>query len=130
MPIKKGSLAQKAMCVVLAFMVFIIGCGGSAPHPVDRYMPGDEKKSCSVILAEINEMDNCISAKDHKIKERDTWNAVWFVTGCFVIVPWFFIDCKDSYEVEKEACKERKANLKMIYADKNCSITESAQSSQ
>jgi len=93
-----NSFTQKAICVLLVWAIFITGCAGSAPNPVDRYMPGDEKKSCRALFAEIKDLDNNIAVKNNKIKERDTWNVVFFITGFLVIVPWFLIDCKNSYK--------------------------------
>ncbi len=121
---KYGSLLQNVTCICLTFSIFIAGCAGTNPHPVDRYMPGDEKKSCKALYAEMQDIDNQVEVKNKKIKDRDTWNAVFFVSGFFLIVPWFLIDCKNSHESEIEALEARKKNLKIIYAEKDCSITE------
>jgi hypothetical protein len=105
--------------------VFVAGCGGHSANPVDRYMLGDEKKSCNALYAEVANIDKEIALKDRSKTNRDTWNVIFFVTGFLVIVPWFFIDSKGSQEVEIEAFKARKNALQILYADKNCgTITE------
>jgi len=111
---------------LLVIMFCIVGCAGQQANPVDRYFPGDEKKSCPALLGEITEMDKQVVLRKQKIKERDTWNVVFFVTGFLVIVPWFLMDCKNSQEVEIRAYEDRKAALKIIAAEKDCAIVNSA----
>lgn len=123
---------KKATCVLLTVLIIfstsiLPGCAGSQPNPVDRYMPGDEKKSCQSLYAETQGIHNEIELRNKKIKERDTWNVVFFVTGFLVIVPWFLIDCKNSYETEIAAYRERENNLKIIYAEKECSVPDMVQ---
>ena len=104
--------------LMLVSNFIFIGCGGTLANPVDRYQPRDGKKSCNALLAEISAVESTILQKNQRIKKRDTDNAIWFITGWFLIVPWFFIDSKGSFEIEKDALSERKTNLKIIYADK------------
>ncbi len=120
MIMQRGSLAQKLMCVLLAFMIFVVGCGGHNANPVDRYMLGDERKSCNGLYTEVANIDKEIALKNRSKTDRDIWNVIFFVTGFLVIVPWFFIDGKGSQEVEIEALKARKNSLQILYADKNC----------
>jgi len=123
---------KNATCLLLTFTVgfysiFLSGCAGSNPNPVDRYMPGDEKKSCRALYAETQGIHNEVELRNKKIKERDTWNVVFFITGFLIIVPWFLIDCKNSQETEIAAYRERENNLKVIFAEKNCSVAEMVQ---
>ena len=121
-----GTMRQKVVSLTLVgalVMVSCMGCGGSAPNPVDRYMIGDEDKSCRALYAEVSNIDGEIVLKNKKITDREIWNVLLFAGGCFVIVPWFFIDCKKSYEVEIAALKARKNWLETVFADKNCSIS-------
>jgi len=120
MILQVGSLEYKLMCVLLALVIFYVGCGGHAANPVDRYVLGDEKKSCNALYAEVANIDKEIALKNRSKTDRDIWNVVFFVTGFLVIVPWFFIDTKGSQEVEIEALKARKNALQILYADKNC----------
>lgn len=120
---------KNATCILLSFSItissiFLSGCAGSNPNPTDRYMPGDEKRSCQSLYAETQNIHNEIELRNKKIKERDTWNVVFFITGFLVIVPWFLIDCKNSHETEIAAYRERENNLKVIFAEKNCSIAD------
>jgi len=67
---------KKSLCVVLAFTIFIAGCGGHAANPVDRYMLGDEKKSCNSLYAEVAQLDQEIIQKNRKKDDRDIWNVL------------------------------------------------------
>lgn len=120
----KRNFAQELLCVFMCYVIFFAGCAGSQPNPVDRYMPGDEKRSCQSLYGEIKHIDNEILQRNSKIKSRDTWNVVFFVTGFLVIVPWFLIDCKNSQETEIAAYQDRKAGLKSMFAEKNCSVAD------
>lgn len=72
-------LLEKSLCVALCFMIFIAGCGGHMANPVDRYMPGDEKRSCNALYAEMAQIDGEIVLKNQQRKNRDTWNVVFFL---------------------------------------------------
>jgi hypothetical protein len=87
-------------------------------------MPGDKKKSCSALLAEISVIDEEIALKGQKKKDRDFWNTVEFVGGLAVIVPFFFMDSKGSQELEIEALRSRQKMLKIYFADKGCSVAD------
>ena len=113
-------LWQKSLCLVLVFTIFIAGCGGHAANPVDRYMLGDEKKSCNALYAELSQIDKEIVLKNKQKGDRDVWNVIFFVTGFLVIVPWFFIDTKGSQEVEIDALQARKKALQIIFSEKDC----------
>ena len=113
-----GTLPQKATSVALVPLLLFVGCAGTAPNPVDRYILGDEKKSARALYAEVASIDEEIVLKNKKKTDRDIWNVVFFVTGFLVIVPWFFIDSKGSHEVEIEALKARKTQLMILYAEK------------
>ena len=111
---------QKSMCIALTCLIFIVGCGGQAPNPIDRYFPGDEKKSCNALFAEMQGLDKDVVLKNKAKVGRDHWNGILFVGGFFLIVPWFFMDTKGSQEVEIEALRARRNALKIIFADKDC----------
>ena len=111
---------QKSMCIALSCLIFIAGCGGQAANPVDRYFPGDEKKSCNALFAEMQSLDKDVVLKNQAKVGRDHWNGILFVGGFFTIVTFFFMDTKGSHEVEIEAMRARKNALKIIFADKDC----------
>ena len=116
----RTGLWQKGLCVLMAFTIFIAGCGGHTPNPVERYMPSDESKSCNALYAEMSQLDTEIKEKKNDKDSRDTWNIILFVGGFFLIVPWFFMDVKKSHEVEIEAFQARKKALMNIFHDKAC----------
>lgn len=113
-------LWKKFLCVILCFAIFIAGCGGHGANPVDRYMLGDEKKSCNALYAELSQTDQEIILKKKQKDDRDVWNIIFFATGFLVIVPWFFMDVKGSHEVEIDALQARKKALMIIFTEKNC----------
>jgi hypothetical protein len=117
-------LRGKALCVLLSLAIFIGGCGGQAANPVDRYMLGDEKKSCNALYAEMSQIDQEITLKKKKKTDRDVWNTILFVGGFFLIAPWFFMDVKGSHEAETEALQARKKALMILFSEKNCTPPE------
>ncbi len=119
----KNRYFRNSTCLLLVLSTFTLslgGCGGHAANPVDRYMLGDEKKSCNALSAEVSNIDKEIVLKNRSKTDRDTWNVIFFITGFLVIVPWFFIDSKGSQEVEIEALKARKNALEILYYNQNC----------
>lgn len=118
---------QKPICSLLILSILLTsilsGCAGHSGRTVDRYIPGDENKSCPVLLAEIDLLNNEIILKDQSRKDRDFWNTMYFVSGFLVIVPFFFMDTKGSHEAEIEAFKARRKMLKIYLAEKNCPAT-------
>ena len=113
-------LWQKILCCLLTYTIFLCGCGGHAANPVDRYMLGDEKKSCNSLYAEVSQLDEEIVLKRRQKTDRDIWNTIFFVGGFFTIVTFFFIDTKGSQEVELEALQSRKKAIMNIFSDKGC----------
>jgi hypothetical protein len=125
---KEPKVWKKSLCVMLVFTIFIAGCGGHNANPVERHVPGDEKKSCPALHAEVAQIDNEIVLKNKQKGERDMWNIIFFASGFFIIVPWFFIDAKGSQETEAEALQARKKALQIIMAEKDCAPPEVKQS--
>ena len=120
----KRRIVKNAICLFLVQIFFFIGCGGHHPNSVSRYMPGDEKRSCPSLYAEIQSIDNEIQYKDSKRRERDTWNVLEFVGGVLFIVPFFFMDAKGSFEAEIDALQARQNQLKIFFADKGCNVAD------
>jgi hypothetical protein len=116
--------AREALCLVSTVAIFTAGCGGHAANPVDRYMLGDEKKSCEALYAEMAQIDEDIVLKNKEKDNRDVTNIVCFVAGIFIIVPFFFMDVKGSQEVEIDALRSRKNALQIIFTDKGCTPPE------
>lgn len=113
---------KKLICGLLAVSIFIAGCGGHDPVCVRRYIPGDERRSCAALHAEIQSIDNQIERTDAKRRERDTWNIIHICTGLFILVPWFMIDAKGSHEAEIAALQARQDQLRIFFADNGCDV--------
>ena len=112
-----------SMCVLLAINFFIIGCGGHHANCISRYTPGDENRSCSALYSEIESLDNDIREKRSQKSSKDLFNVLYIVGGVLVIIPFFFMDLKGSHEAEIEAFQARQTNLKMIFADNGCDVS-------
>ena len=109
-----------------AMVLVLSGCAGSAPNAVLSYQPGDEKRSCTSLKAEIasNEaqMIHLASEKDSTIGK----NVAVGITGIFLIVPWFFMDVKGKEAVELSALRHRNRNLRQFAANKEeCTVPKS-----
>jgi len=113
-------MSIRTVSVLLSVSLFFAGCGGTNPNPVARYQPGDNNKSCNALYAEMNNIEDEIVVKNQKMHDRDVANVICFVTGFLVIVPWFLMDTKKSFETEIDALKARKMSLIVIYHDKGC----------
>lgn len=113
---------KRIVCVLLIVAITIVGtgCAGTEPNPIATYLPGDENKSCSSLKAEIANIGKQILRKQSKKKEKDAGNVLWFVSGFFLIVPWFFMDLKDVEKTEIDALQQRKDALLVIAAEKDC----------
>ena len=91
-----------------AMVLVLSGCAGSAPNAVLSYQPGDEKRSCTSLKAEIGQ------------------NVALGITGIFLIVPWFFMDVKGKEAVELSALRHRNRNLRQFAANKEeCTVPKS-----
>jgi len=84
------------------------------------YLPGDENKSCTVLKADIANIDKQITRKQSQKSKQEGENIFWFVTGWLLIVPWFFMDLKENEKPEIDALQARKDALLVIAADKDC----------
>jgi hypothetical protein len=51
---------------------------------------------------------------------KQWWNIGMVVAGVFFIVPFFFMDLKDSQKMEIAALKQRNTNLMAMGADRDC----------
>ena len=111
---------KRLVCSLLIVSIAFVGCAGNAPNPIATYLPGDRNKSCPALEAEIANIDKQIVRKHSQKKSQEGENLVWFIGGCFLIVPWFFMDLKENEKVEIEALQGRKDALLVIAAEKGC----------
>jgi len=84
------------------------------------YQPGDENKSCVSLKAEIANIDKQITRKKAQKSKQESDNVLWFIAGCFILVPWFFMDLKENEKPEIDALQARKDALLVIAAEKEC----------
>ena len=113
---------KKSLCLLLTFAIFYASCGGREAHPVPSYIPGDEKKSCLVLKAEMAQIEAEISNKLPK-SDKTLGNVLLGAAGCFVIVPWFFMDLKGADKIEVEAMQRRYNALSIFASDKGCVVS-------
>ena len=113
-PVRQQAIAG-ALAVILA------GCGGRAPNPIPSYQPGDERRTCMGLQAEISanevEIARLVGGEDATGK-----NIALGVTGALFIVPWFFMDFKDGERIEIQALRRRNNYLRQIAFSKECTL--------
>ena len=113
---------KQTLCLLLSIVVFFAGCAGREAYPVQSYIPGDEKKSCVVLKAEMAQIEADILKKlPHA--DKTGGNILLGVAGAFLIVPWFFMDLKGADKIEVEALQRRYNTLSILAADKECVIS-------
>ncbi|MCF7954836.1 MAG: hypothetical protein K9M75_03440 [Phycisphaerae bacterium] len=109
------------LCLTLAGVMFIAGCGGRVANPIPIYRPGDEGRSCTGLKTEIAQLDADMQRILPKTDKSGT-NVVCGVAGAFLIVPWFFMDFKGADKIEFDAMRNRYNYLVSIAAEKQCSM--------
>lgn len=105
---------KQGLCILLIVSILCAGCAGTDPNPIRLYSPGDEKKSATVLRAEIADIDTTIVRKRAEKARQHRTNVLCFVGGLFVIVPFFFMDVKDSEKVEIDALLQRQDALRLL----------------
>ncbi len=56
-------------------------------------------------------------------KDKTGQNVALGVAGWFLLVPWFFMDFKNTEATEYEAYRQRYQHLTSIAIDKNCAVS-------
>ncbi len=108
--------------VLLCFSIFFAGCAGREANPIPAYLPGDNERSCEVLVAEIAQLQADMQRILPKTNKGVT-NTLWATAGVFLIVPFFFMDLKDAEKIEFDAMRARHNRLLLICADKGCDMT-------
>ncbi len=111
---------KKRICAGIAFAFLASGCAGSGPDPVAPYAPGDEKRNCASLRAEIRANRKEIARKNAERTEKTFQNLGLGAAGVFLVVPWFFMDLKGKEAAETEALERRNAALRRIAFEKGC----------
>lgn len=111
---------RKALIYLMAFSIFMVGCGGRIAHPIMTAQINDYDMDCDLIIHEMGslEIQYTKKTKEHNVKEAI--DVVLLITGIFVFVPWFFIDLKDAEKVEYEAIQNRILHLAALAKKKKC----------
>ena len=104
---------RKPVCLLLSVLIFFGGCAGRTANPIAAYLPGDEKRSCAGLKAEIAQLQADMQRILPKT-DKGLTNTLWAVGGCLVIVPFFFMDLKDAEKIEFDAMRQRHNRL-LVY---------------
>lgn len=113
---------RKVICLLLIVSVFLTGCAGREANPIPVYLPGDNERSCEVLVAEIAQLQADMQRILPKTNKGVT-NTLWATAGVFFIVPFFFMDLKGAEKIEFDAMRARHNRLLLICADKGCDMT-------
>ena len=113
---------KKVFCLSLVVSMFLTGCAGREANPIPVYLPGDNERSCEVLVAEIAQLQADMQRILPKTNKGVT-NTLWATAGVFFIVPFFFMDLKGAEKIEFDAMRARHNRLLLICADKGCNMT-------
>lgn len=112
---------KKLICLMLICSLLFASCAGRQAHPVASYIVGDAQKSCTVLKAEMAQIEAEIVNKLPK-SDKTLGNVLLGTAGFFLIVPWFFMDLKGAEKIEVEAMQRRYNALSIFAAEKECEI--------
>lgn len=114
---------KKPVCLLLSVLIFLAGCAGREANPIPAYLPGDNERSCEVLVAEIAQLQADMQRLLPKT-DKGLTNVLWAATGVFTLgIGFFFMDFKDAEKIEFDAMRVRHNRLLLICADKGCSMT-------
>lgn len=121
-----SNVVTKLLSCLLIFATIVLqGCCGRQANPMPVYMPGDENRSCTSYKAEIAQLEADMT-RILPDTNKFGYNAVCAAAGCFLIVPFFFMDMKDAEKVEWEAMRQRRNRLVIYASEQGCDFFESA----
>jgi len=107
--------------VVLVSFIFVYGCMGSVPVPVQQYQYGDEKKNCRILADEVSGIDQDIARLEAKRSNKVAANvAIAAVSILILPVGLFLMDSKSDEGLEINALNKRKIALIGIATDQKC----------
>lgn len=110
---------NKMFSALLIPILFIVGCAGKTPNPVQTHRAVDYHMSCSSLLIEMDEIEAKIRTLVPDTQKTGK-NVGLGVAGCFLLVPWFFMDFSDAERIEIESLRARYNHLTRLYLDKGC----------
>lgn len=107
----------------IVVIAMLSACAGRQAVLVPLDQAGDNQRSCAAVEMEMtqiqSEMRKLIPESDKTAK-----NVGLGIAGAFLIVPWFFMDLKDSEKAEINAYQQRYNKLSVIAKEKNCSFQQ------
>lgn len=115
---------RKKMCLLLSVLIFSIGCAGREANPLATYLPGDERRSCMALKAEVAQLQADMARMLPKT-DKGLTNALWAGVGVFTLgVGFIFMDFKDAERIEFDAMRQRHNRLLIYAAEKGCDFSE------
>lgn len=112
---------KRLICLQLTFVLLVASCAGRTANPIPIYLPGDEKRSCVALKAEVAQLQVDMARILPKT-DKGLTNALWAAGGVFFIVPFFFMDLKDAEKIEFDAMRKRHNRLLIYAAEKGCDM--------
>ena len=99
--------------LVFILLMFLGGCMGRSPNPINSHQYGDFKRSFRGIKAEIamNEAE-IVKKREHDDSKLIT-NALWYLS----LTPWA-MDLKQAEVIEVEALEQRNKALRLLLIEK------------
>ena len=114
---------KKAVSILSIVSILMMGCAGREANPIAAYLPGDERRSCAALQAEVAQLQVDMARMLPKT-DKGLTNALWATAGVFFIVPFFFMDFKDAEKIEFDAMRRRHNRLLIYAAERNCDFGE------
>lgn len=115
-------MKKTVLNVLMCVSIFFASCAGREANPIPVYLPGDEKRSCEGLKAEIAQLQVDMARLLPKT-DKGLTNALWAVGGVIAIVPFFFMDLKDAEKIEFDAMRRRHNRLLVYAAEKGCDMS-------
>jgi len=112
---------RKVICLLLTVVMLFAGCAGREANPIATYMPGDNERSCEGLKVEMSQLDADMRRMLPKT-DKGLGNVLLGAAGCFLIVPWFFMDFKGAEKIEYDAMRNRYNHLLVISTEKKCDM--------
>jgi hypothetical protein len=112
-------VTKKVLCVLLSFGVLLSGCAGRDPNPISMVTPQDKELSCDALQYQIDFARDEMKRLEPKCNKVGT-NALWFVGGILLLVPFFFMDVKDAEKIEYDAYNVRAHYLLSLRTNREC----------
>lgn len=103
---------------VFLFAVFLTGCAGRAPQPVQVVQPQDQFTDCAAIMAEIQANNEKVQALASEEGLKVAQNVAAGVAGIVIPVLWFGMDWQGTAGKEVAALQARQQYLATLAAQR------------